>query len=176
MDTSLHEHSTSMLGLECCEDSRKWKSTSRNPAENFLRTHLSALGRVRGVHETCHFPAHLIHCQRYKSPPFPPPRQPFHISFLIVSSVFLLSAENSFLFSLSFLVRDTANMRVTALLALGCYAAIARADVADDAEDAASSVSSAATEASSSATSVVESVTSSAVSKPSFTVSGAPVG
>lgn len=62
-------------------------------------------------------------------------------------------------------------MRVAALLALGCYAAIARADVADDAEEAASSLSSAAEEATSSAESVVESVTSSAVEKPTFTVS-----
>ncbi|KAK3675711.1 hypothetical protein LTR78_004352 [Recurvomyces mirabilis] len=58
-------------------------------------------------------------------------------------------------------------MRVTALLALGCYAAISHAQ--DDLEDAASSVSSAAAEASSSVGSVVESVTSSAVAKPTFT-------
>ncbi|EMC95130.1 hypothetical protein BAUCODRAFT_35122 [Baudoinia panamericana UAMH 10762] len=58
-------------------------------------------------------------------------------------------------------------MRVTALVALGCYAAIARAQ--EDLEDAGSSVSSAATEVSSSVASVVESVTSSAVSKPTFT-------
>ena len=64
-------------------------------------------------------------------------------------------------------------MRVTTLLALGCYAAIARADLADDAEEAASSVSAAAAEAASSAESVVESVTSSAVEKPTFTVSRA---
>nr|POF25991.1 calnexin like [Quercus suber] len=49
-------------------------------------------------------------------------------------------------------------MRVTSLVALGCYAAIARADVVDDLEDATSSVAS-----------VVESVTSSAISKPTFT-------
>lgn len=62
-------------------------------------------------------------------------------------------------------------MRAAALLALGCYAAIARADVADTLEDASSSVVSAATDASSSVGSVVESVTSSAVDKPTFTVS-----
>ena len=61
-------------------------------------------------------------------------------------------------------------MHVNALLALGCYAAIARADVADNLEDASSSVGSAATEASSSAASVVESVTSSAIDRPTFTV------
>ena len=54
-------------------------------------------------------------------------------------------------------------MRVTSLLALGCYAAFARADVADDLEDSAA-------EASSSVTSVVESATSSVVDKPTFTV------
>lgn len=59
-------------------------------------------------------------------------------------------------------------MRATALLALGCYAATARA--VDDLEDAGSSVSSAAAEASSSVASIIESVTSSAVSKPTFTV------
>ncbi|KAK5135369.1 hypothetical protein LTR08_005311 [Meristemomyces frigidus] len=58
-------------------------------------------------------------------------------------------------------------MRVTALLALGSYAAIARAQ--DGLADAASSASSAAGEASSSVGSVVESVTSSAVSKLTFT-------
>ncbi|KAK0792929.1 hypothetical protein LTR02_001786 [Friedmanniomyces endolithicus] len=58
-------------------------------------------------------------------------------------------------------------MRVTPFLALGCYAAVARAQ--DDGEGLASSVSSAAAEASSSVGSVVESVTSSAVSKPTFT-------
>ncbi|KAK5124290.1 hypothetical protein LTR85_001993 [Meristemomyces frigidus] len=58
-------------------------------------------------------------------------------------------------------------MRVNAILALGCYAAIAHAQ--DDLEDAGSSVSSAATEATSSVGSVVESVTSSAVDKPTFT-------
>ncbi|KAK5108840.1 hypothetical protein LTR62_007730 [Meristemomyces frigidus] len=56
-------------------------------------------------------------------------------------------------------------MRVAAVLAIGCYAAVSNAQI----EDAASSVSSAATEASSSVASVVESVTSSAVSKPTFT-------
>lgn len=55
-------------------------------------------------------------------------------------------------------------MRVNALLALGLCAAVSRADVLDDIEDA-------ATEATSSVASVVESVTSSAVSKPTFTVS-----
>jgi calnexin len=55
-------------------------------------------------------------------------------------------------------------MRVTALLALGCYAAIARAEVAEDVADAAA-------EASSSVGSIIESVTSSAVDKPTFTVS-----
>lgn len=54
-------------------------------------------------------------------------------------------------------------MRFTPLLALGCYVAIASADVVEDVE-------SAAAEASSSAASVVESVTSSAVEKPTFTV------
>ena len=54
-------------------------------------------------------------------------------------------------------------MRVTSLLALGCYAAFARADVADDLEDSAA-------EASSSVASVVESATSSVVDKPTFTV------
>lgn len=53
-------------------------------------------------------------------------------------------------------------MRVTSLLALGCYAAISRADVLDDVEDAAN-------EASSSVASAAESVTSSAVAKPTFT-------
>ncbi|KAI7157187.1 Calnexin [Hortaea werneckii] len=53
-------------------------------------------------------------------------------------------------------------MRVTSLLALGCYAAFARADVADDLEDSAA-------EASSSVASVVESATSSVVDKPTFT-------
>ena len=62
-------------------------------------------------------------------------------------------------------------MRVNALIALGSYAAIAQAQ--DGLADAASSVSSAAGEASSSDGSVVESVTSSAVSKPTFTVSTA---
>ena len=65
-------------------------------------------------------------------------------------------------------------MRVAALLALGCYAAIARADVLDDVEEAASSVSSGAEDATSSVESVVESVTSSAVEKPTFTVSMPP--
>lgn len=55
-------------------------------------------------------------------------------------------------------------MRVNALLALGLCAAVSRADVLDDLEDT-------ATEASSSVVSAVESVTSSAVSKPTFTVS-----
>lgn len=55
-------------------------------------------------------------------------------------------------------------MRVSALLALGVYAAVSRADVVEDLEDT-------ATEASSSIASAVESVTSSAVSKPTFTVS-----
>lgn len=55
-------------------------------------------------------------------------------------------------------------MRVSALLALGVYAVASHADVVDDLEDA-------ATEASSSVASAVESVTSSAVSKPTFTVS-----
>lgn len=58
-------------------------------------------------------------------------------------------------------------MRVAALLALGCYAAIASADVVDDIEDTAEDVSS-------SAASVVESVTSSAVDKPTFTVRRSP--
>ena len=62
-------------------------------------------------------------------------------------------------------------MRVNALIALGSYAAIAQAQ--DGLADAASSVSSAAGEASSSVGSVVESVTSSAISKPTFTVSTA---
>ncbi|KAK3706297.1 hypothetical protein LTR37_012812 [Vermiconidia calcicola] len=53
-------------------------------------------------------------------------------------------------------------MRVTAVLALGCYAAVARAHIHDDVE-------SAATEATSSVESVVESVTSSAADKPTFT-------
>ncbi|KAI7118816.1 Calnexin, partial [Hortaea werneckii] len=53
-------------------------------------------------------------------------------------------------------------MRVTSILALGCYAAFARADVADDLEDSAA-------EASSSVASVVESATSSVVDKPTFT-------
>ena len=63
-------------------------------------------------------------------------------------------------------------MRFTSssIVALGCYAAIARADVADSLEDASSSVGSAATEASSSVQSVVESVTSSMVDQPTFTV------
>lgn len=55
-------------------------------------------------------------------------------------------------------------MRVNALLALACSAAIARADILDDVEDAAEEVSS-------SVASVVESVTTSAVEKPTFTVS-----
>ena len=55
-------------------------------------------------------------------------------------------------------------MRVNALLALGFCAAVSRADVLEDLEDT-------ATEASSSVASAVESVTSSAVSKPTFTVS-----
>ena len=63
-------------------------------------------------------------------------------------------------------------VNVNALLALACSAAIARAQ---DAEDAASSVSSAADEAASSVESVVESVTSSAVAKPTFTVSAMPL-
>ena len=71
------------------------------------------------------------------------------------------------------LLRQLPSMRFTTLLALGCYAAIVRADLADDAEEAASSVSSAAAKAASSAESVVESVTSSAVEKPTFTVSPA---
>lgn len=54
-------------------------------------------------------------------------------------------------------------MRAASLLALGCYAAIASADVSD-------SVESVATEATSSVESVVGSVTSSAVDKPTFTV------
>ena len=66
-------------------------------------------------------------------------------------------------------------MRVSALLALACTAAFARADVLDDVEDvvedAASSISSAADEVTSSATSVIESVTTSAIEKPTFTVS-----
>ncbi len=65
-------------------------------------------------------------------------------------------------------------MRVSALLALACTAAIARADVIEDAqdavEDAASSVSSGVEDASSSVASVVESVTTSNVEKPTFTV------
>ena len=56
-------------------------------------------------------------------------------------------------------------MRVTALLALGCYAAIAHAK--DEVDDDTGIVS----EASSSVASAVESVTSSAVEKPTFTVS-----
>lgn len=63
--------------------------------------------------------------------------------------------------------RITAAMRVNALLALGAYAAIARADVADDLEDSAA-------EASSSVNSVVESVTSSVADKPTFTVGTTP--
>ena len=59
-------------------------------------------------------------------------------------------------------------MRATALLALGCYAAFAAA--ADD-DSVADSLNEAAAEVSSSAASVVESVTSSAVDKPTFTVS-----
>ena len=66
-------------------------------------------------------------------------------------------------------------MRVTALLALGCYAAIARADVLDDIEDAGESVQSVAEEATSSVESVVESVTSSMVEKPTFTVCCTPL-
>lgn len=54
-------------------------------------------------------------------------------------------------------------MRVTALLALGCYAAVCRGDVADDVDEVSSSVAS-----------VVESVTSSAVDKPTFTVRPTP--
>ena len=55
-------------------------------------------------------------------------------------------------------------MRVNALLALGACAALSKADIGDD-------IAAAVDEASSSAGSVVESVTSSAVSKPTFTVS-----
>jgi calnexin len=55
-------------------------------------------------------------------------------------------------------------MRVTSLLALGCYAAIASADVVEDAEAVVD-------EATSSVESVVESVTSSMVDVPTFTVS-----
>ena len=63
-------------------------------------------------------------------------------------------------------------MRVAGLLALGCYAAVACADVLDDIEDVGSSVSSAAEEATSSAASMVESVTQSLEEKPTFTVCG----
>ena len=55
-------------------------------------------------------------------------------------------------------------MRVNALLALGACAAFAKADIADEVADALK-------DGSSSAGSIVESVTSSAVSKPTFTVS-----
>ena len=56
-------------------------------------------------------------------------------------------------------------MRAASLLALGCYAAVAQSkDVLDDIDDSAA-------EASSSVASAVESVTSSAVEKPTFTVS-----
>lgn len=58
-------------------------------------------------------------------------------------------------------------MRAASILALGCYAAVSSAkDILDDIEDSAQ-------EASSSVASAVESVTSSAVEKPTFTVSPA---
>ena len=61
-------------------------------------------------------------------------------------------------------------MRAASILALGCYAAVASAkDVLEDIEDSAQ-------EASSSVASAVESVTSSAVEKPTFTVSAAAIG
>jgi calnexin len=56
-------------------------------------------------------------------------------------------------------------MRAASILALGCYAAVSSAkDILDDIEDSAQ-------EASSSVASAVESVTSSAIEKPTFTVS-----
>lgn len=57
------------------------------------------------------------------------------------------------------------NMRAASILALGCYAAVSSAkDILDDIEDSAQ-------EATSSVASAVESVTSSAIEKPTFTVS-----
>jgi calnexin len=56
-------------------------------------------------------------------------------------------------------------MRAASIIALGCYAAVSSAkDILDDIEDSAQ-------EASSSVASAVESVTSSAIEKPTFTVS-----
>jgi hypothetical protein len=61
----------------------------------------------------------------------------------------------------------TLNMRAASILALGCYAAVSSAkDILDDIEDSAQ-------EATSSVASAVESVTSSAIEKPTFTVSTA---
>jgi len=58
-------------------------------------------------------------------------------------------------------------MRAASILALGCYAAVSSAkDIVDDIEESAQ-------EATSSVASAVESVTSSAISKPTFTVSPA---
>jgi calnexin len=56
-------------------------------------------------------------------------------------------------------------MRAASILALGCYAAVSSAkDILDDIEESAQ-------EATSSVASAVESVTSSAIEKPTFTVS-----
>jgi len=79
-----------------------------------------------------------------------------------LSVVFSLQKPESQLISVD--VFAAPKMRVNALLALGAYAALSKADLADEISDSLN-------EASSSVGSVVESVTSSAVSKPTFTVS-----
>jgi hypothetical protein len=89
---------------------------------------------------------------------------PLHTTFVVTLSPNNTSHTHT---QLEPVLAATLNMRAASILALGCYAAVSSAkDILEDIEDSAQ-------EATSSVASAVESVTSSAIEKPTFTVSTA---